>query len=57
MQEFACKRNVLQCVFSSPRVFSFTSRSKKPFYSQLYKALQEIDTFKLANNITGSIMY
>ena len=36
---------------------SFSSRSKKPFYSQLYKGLKEIDTFKVANNITASIMY
>jgi len=39
-------------------VFSLTfSWSRKPFYKQLYKGLKEIDTFKIANNITASIMY
>eukprot|EP00903_Cladosiphon_okamuranus_P011794 g11084.t1 len=32
-------------------------RSRKPFYEQLYKGLKEIDTFKISNNITASIMY
>lgn len=36
---------------------TFFSRSRKPFYKQLYKGLKEIDTFKVANNITASIMY
>ncbi|CBJ28061.1 hypothetical protein Esi_0091_0018 [Ectocarpus siliculosus] len=32
-------------------------RSRNPFYRQLYKGLQEIDTFKVSKNITASIMY
>ncbi|CAM9407191.1 unnamed protein product, partial [Hapterophycus canaliculatus] len=30
---------------------------RKPFYRQLYKELKKIDTFKVADNITASIMY
>ncbi|CAM9249550.1 unnamed protein product [Ascophyllum nodosum] len=30
---------------------------RKPFYRQLYKGLKEIDTFKVADEITASIMY